>query len=299
MNRSKDIRMIRNYLLVRRVLRSTISNPIVILGALAFSAPLVACGGYAADPSPASGGASASGGDTATASGGDSGTASGGDSNMASGGSDGSGGSRPLPEPSCDNVTACGGEIAQGWFAQKSCLEISGNANLTAAGIGCSEAAITEGSYTVVGNFSVNADMTISDNTSTTLSLSMELAENCKDVSGVVVGCADLSVPLKAGAGFDDMVCANSVVTEGGCTCTVENETSGGMGYPLGNYTAKTNGTYTIDGNTLVVEGTSDDPSIEELRYDFCVDGEFAIMTPTTPTNWGEVKGTIVLQFQP
>src|SRR5690606_18154692 len=101
------------------------------------------------------------------------------------------------------------------------------------------------------------------------------------------------------GAGFDMMTCSDSEVTTDGCTCIVESQTSGGMGYPLGNYTAKTSGTYTVDGNTLIVEGTSDDPSIEELKYDFCVDGEYAKLTPITPTSWGVAKGTIVLQFQP
>lgn len=276
-------------------LRKAFINPYVMLGAFALGSPLAACGGYAADPTPASGGASASGGDANAASGGDANTASGGDSNM------GSGGMQPAPEPSCENVAACGGEIAQGWFAQDmySCLEVSGAVDLSLAGIGCLEGTVTEGSYTVTGNFSVNSDMTISDNTSTTLKLTMELPPECKDVSNTLVPCEGLEASLTAGAGFDSILCVDSVVTDDWCTCTVDTETSGGMSYPLGNYTAKTAGTYTVEGNKLIVEGTSDDPSLPKLEYEFCVDGEYAKVTPITPTSWGVAKGTIVLQFQP
>jgi hypothetical protein len=263
---------------------------------------MVACGEYQADPQPsgagAAGGAGGSGGSggTAATTGGTGGSSSGGSGGSGTGGSGGSGGMQPVPEASCENVAACGGDPVGVWFAQKSCLPISGIADISEFGIGCDMGNIT-GKIEVTGNFTVGADASISDNTSTTGSVAIELEPECLDVSGTVTTCKNIGIPL-ASAGFDTMDCVDSQTTTGGCTCTGMFTQSGGMGYILA-FNAATSGTYTSANNTLTVTGTSAATNLPTLDYGYCVDGNFMIATPTSTTILGVTKGTIVLQKQP
>ncbi len=273
------------------------------LTALALALPLVACGNYEADPESdsGSGGTGTTTGGTGSETGGASsgGAASGGAASggAATGGTEtGSGGNQQAPEASCESVTACGGDPVGVWFAQSSCLPISGIADLGGLGVGCEEGAIS-GEIEVTGNFTVNADGSISDNTSTSGEVNIELEPPCLNVSGTVTECSKIGIPL-ASAGFDMVECVDSTTTTGGCTCTGTFTQSGGMGYILA-FNATTSGTYTSANNTLTVSGTSYAANLETLDYSYCVDGNFNIVTPSSPTLLGETKGTIVLQKQP
>ena len=125
----------------------------------------------------------------------------------------------------------------------------------------------------------------------------IELAPACLDVSGTVTACDKIGIPLASG-GFDTVDCVDSLTTTGGCTCTGTFTQSGGMGYILA-FNAATSGTYTSANNTLTVSGTSFAADLETLDYSYCVDGNFTLVTPTSPTILGATNGTIVLQKQP
>ncbi len=252
--------------------------------AVAFALPLAACGDYEADPVD-----NDSGGQT---------TGGAGTGGAGTGGAGTGGMQQQAPDASCENVAACGGDPVGVWFAQESCLPISGVAALSNLGLGtgCDEGPI-EGQIEVTGNFTVGADGSISDNTSTSGSVDIELVPECLEVSGTVTECDKIGIPLTS-AGFDNMDCVDSETTVGGCTCTGTFTQSGGMGYILA-FNANTSGTYTSADNALTVSGTSYSADLDMLDYDYCVDGNFALVTPTSPTALGVTNGTIVLQKQP
>lgn len=275
----------------------------VPLGALALSLSASACGSYeapnttggapgAGGTATGSGGAAATGGATSSSGGAAVGT---GGAAVGTGGEDTGAGGGPPPEPpeaSCENAPGCGGKIEGLWFAQKSCLSVSGVVDLEAAAIGCPEATITGGKVEVSGNWLINADGTISDNTNSISEVTFELEQECLDVSGTVTKCPNIGLPL-TGMGFDDVQCADSTVTAGGCTCTGTANQQGGMGYVLG-FNAETSGQYTVAGNTLTADGTGP----EDLGYSFCVEEPFMVVTPTAVMETGTLTGTIVLQRQ-
>ena len=264
-----------------------------VLGAstLFLSIPLVGCGGYAADPPMGTGGAdSASGGADSASGGADS--ASGGDNA-------GSGGREEVPPASCENAEACGGDPVSVWFAMDSCLTLSGTADLSLTGIGCKEG-LVEGTMDINGNFTLNADGTVSDNSMTIVDMSLELENQCLQISGTVSKCDRLGDVIAEQSGATSVDCVDSTVTEGGCTCAVHYEQSGAMGYPQGAFAA-TAGTYTNMDNTLSVRGTVSDasPGPSPLNYGFCVDGNFMHVTASVPSPiWSPIKGEIVLQRQ-
>lgn len=263
------------------------------LGSLGFLAPLVGCGEYDAPPD-ATGGVSPGSGGVATTTGGETGS---GGAATTTGGETGSGGApEPVPEPACTNVTACGGDAVGSWFAHDSCLPVSGIADVSELGIGCSEAPI-EGMITSSGNWNIAADGTFSDNVTTSAELIFELIPECLDVSGTVSRCDRIGLVIVGAAGLDEVNCVDSTITTDGCTCTGTVTQQGATAYPIG-ISAKTSGTYTVADNTITVTGTSDDPSLETLAYSYCIGGSFMHVTPTTPTIWGVTAGTIVLQRQ-
>jgi hypothetical protein len=260
---------------------------IVLLGPFA----LMACGDYSAEPEPGGG---SNAGATSNATGGGAGSATTGGSSAPGGssgasGAAGIGGRETAPPPSCENVIACGGDPVAVWFATASCLPVSGIADLAGLGIGCTSAPVS-GKLEVTGNWTVSADGKLSDNTSTTGKVVLELAPPCLDVSGTVTMCAKIGSPL-ASAGFVDATCVDSTNTLGGCTCTGTVQQSGGMGYV--SFDASKNGTYTTSGSTLTVS------SVKDVDYAYCVAGNFMLVTPTTPNIIGTTAGTVVFQRQP
>jgi hypothetical protein len=292
------------------------------MGALGLSASLVGCGDFSSDPegtggttsgmagsnaaagtgnpaagAPATGGsagASSTAGAPAGGGGASGGTSggTGGASSAGSGGSPGAGGRPTPPEASCDNVTACGGDVAGVWFATSACLELGGDIDLTAAALGCKTGKVG-GKLSVSGNLTLGADGMFSDNTTTTGPATLELEKECLNVSGTVTQCDRLKPSLSSLA-VPSMKCVDSTVTAGGCTCTGMVNQMSSMAFMSFDAASAQTGMYTSADNTLKLAS-----SVKELPYSYCVEGPFMKLTPTTVTTLGALKGTVVFQKQP
>ncbi len=192
------------------------------------------------------------------------------------GGNTGSGGA----SASCSNVAPCGGTVVGSWNVTSSCLTVSGELDLTLAGLNCAPAAIT-GSLHVTGTWTGNADGTYSDNTTTTGSEQFALAPACLSLSGTTTTCDGIAGPLQS-LGFSSVTCTSAA--NGGCTCTSTVQQAGGAG--LVSALASGNGRYETSGNTLTVDNSS--------PYSYCVSGTKMTWTPqpASPT----MTGTIVFQ---
>ncbi len=258
---------------------------------------LVGCGDYSADPKGAGGSTSSAAGTATTAgtggSAGSTATTGGSSAGGALGGGgagSGAGGRETPPVAACENVTACGGDAAGVWFATSSCLPVTGIADLSGLGIGCPEAP-SAGKLEVTGNLTLSADGKLSDNTSTSGSVVLELAPPCLDVSGTVTECDKIAAPM-ASLGFDKVECTDSTTTTGGCTCTGTVKQKGSMGWVL--FLPPNEGTYMTANNALTLS-----TNVKTVDYAYCVEGNFMKVTPTTKTAVGVTSGTIVLQRQP
>ncbi|MDF3070140.1 MAG: hypothetical protein K0R38_5741 [Polyangiaceae bacterium] len=269
---------------------------VIVGGALALVAPVISCGDYSADPPAAGGSTSAAAGSVTGGSAGSIGvipggaSGAGGTSGSAGSGSPGAGGRETPPEASCESVTACGGEVAGVWFATSSCLPVTGMADLAELGIGCKVAPVS-GKLAVTGNLTLGADGMLSDNTTTTGDVVMELVPECLDVSGTKTKCDRISSPLSA-AGFSDITCVDSTMTTGGCTCTGKVMQMGSLGWMA--FDPPKMGTYKTASNVLTLT-----TSVKALDYAYCVEGNFMKVTPSTKTVLGQVAGTVVFQKQP
>ncbi len=193
------------------------------------------------------------------------------------GGSSGAGGA----VAACSNVLPCGGSVVGSWSVTSSCLTISGEQDLTLAGLNCAPAPIT-GSLQVTGTWTAKSDGTYADNTTTTGTEKFELAPACLSLSGTTTTCDGISGPLQ-GLGFASVNCSSAAAT-GGCTCTATVNQMGGAGFV--SVLASASGNYEESGNTLTIDGSS--------SYSYCVAGSQMTWTPkpTSPT----VTGTIVFQ---
>lgn len=265
------------------------------IGLLACVAPLAACGDFSADPvgqsgstgmSPTAGTPSSAGsGGVSVVPGG------GGAAGMATGGSGGSGVRPAPPEPTCTDVAACGGEVAGVWFASGSCLPLSGMADIGAFGLGCKEVA-AEGKLTVTGNWTLNADLTMSDNTTTTGQVKMELAAACLEISGTVTKCDRVPAQLES-IGLQETTCVDSTTTTGGCTCNGKINQMGSMARIT--FDTLKMGKYATAANKLTTTGVG----VDGAEYDYCVQGEILTVTPKVPKSLGQLNGTVVFQKQP
>lgn len=260
------------------------------ISALAWGLPLAGCGDFSADPISQGG----SGGTSQTAgSPGSSGSSvvggSGGSGGAAGSAATGGTGSRPEPpEPTCTDVAACGGEVVGVWFASGSCLPLSGMADISAFGLGC-KAVAAKGKLEVTGNWTLSADGKISDNTTTTGDVEMELEKECLNISGTVTQCDRVPAQLES-VGLQEVVCVNSTVTTGGCTCNGKINQMGSMAHVT--FDTLKMGTYTTAANKLTTMG------IDSVEYDYCVQDGIMIVTPKVPTNIGVLNGTVVFQKQ-
>jgi hypothetical protein len=181
---------------------------------------------------------------------------------------------------SCSNVVPCGGSVVGTWNVTSSCLTISGEQDLTLAGLNCAPAPIT-GSLHVTGTWTANADGTYADGTTTTGTEQFQLAPACLMLSGTTTTCDGIGGPLQ-GLGFQSVTCTPA--GNGGCTCTATVNQMGGAG--LVSVLASGSGNYATSGNTLTVDSNS--------PYSYCVSGSKMTWTPqpTSPTT----TGTIVFQ---
>jgi hypothetical protein len=210
---------------------------------------------------------------------------------MVTGGSAGSGSGGARPEPpkaTCTDVTACGGDVAGVWFASSSCLPLSGTADISSFGLGC-KMVMAVGKLEVTGNWTLGADGKISDNTTTTGEVAMEMPMECLDISGTKTTCDRLPRQL-ASLGLKDAVCVDSTVTTGGCTCNGKLNQMGSMGHIA--FDPLKMGTYTTADNKLKTMG------VDNVEYDYCVQGDIMTVTPKVAPNLGMLNGTVVFQKQ-
>jgi hypothetical protein len=272
---------------------------------LAFSSSLAGCGQYDSDaPDTSVGAATAAGGSSSTGGtgGGNAGSAgtatAGGTGGSAAGPGGGGMGSSVRPEPpeaSCDNLTGCGGEVLGNWFAVDSCLTVGGMANLSALGIGCTEATAS-GTLEVTGNWTfadgpADNDELINDTTQTTGQILLGLGPACLNVSGTTVDCTDVAGPL-ASIGFESTTCVNSATIAGGCDCTGVVNQQGTAGFVT--FDAGAMGLWSTEESSLTVAGFT------TVNYDYCIEEDaFLHVSVASSSSSGVVTGTIVFQKQP
>jgi non-reducing end alpha-L-arabinofuranosidase len=220
-----------------------------------------------------------------TSSGGGSGGSSGGSvgtGGSGAGGVHGSGGGGGSAGGACPNVTPCGGDLVGTWTVSSSCLNVTGQLDLTLVGAGCASAPVT-GSLEVSGTWTANSDGTYTDGTLTTGSEQFTLAPDCLVISSAPVTCAGVGSIL-ASLGYDTVTCTDA--TGGGCACSATVHQTGTLGWV--SPAASTSGNYTTATNVVTISGDAGDAT-----YPYCASANTLTLTPqsTSPTT----TGTIVL----
>lgn len=280
--------------------------------ALLVLVPLTSCGDYDPEPSGAAGGggqATGTGalnpvgqgaaGDVggaggaapagAPGAGGGSTAAGGTGSSSAAAGASGAGGSsgavevEPV-EASCEAVAPCGGDVSGTWVVAGSCLPVSGMANMSGFGLGCTEAPVS-GALEVTGTWAALPDGTFMDTTTTTGESQIELPDSCLNVSGTSTTCDRLGGALQA-LGYASVECADAA-SGGGCSCAARVEQAGGLAQVA--FGAASSGTYTTANGVLTTSASS------QNDYAYCVTGDQLVMTPEAAGATGALAGTIVL----
>jgi hypothetical protein len=194
----------------------------------------------------------------------------------------------PPPEASCENVVPCGGDVVGTWAVASSCLPVMGDTDMAGFGLGCTVAPTT-GELAVTGTWVLNADGTISDETTTTGEQEINLPASCLNVSGTVTTCDRVSAPLQA-LGFDSVMCTDNA--EAGCTCPAAVvDQMGGAAYISLSPLKKAS--YEVADNTITVTNRR-----VTTLYSYCVEGTTLTLTPTGVSKTGPIAGTIVLQKQ-
>jgi non-reducing end alpha-L-arabinofuranosidase len=180
---------------------------------------------------------------------------------------------------SCSNVTPCGGSLIGTWNVTSSCLEVTGQLDLSILGSGCSSAPVT-GALQVTGSWTGNTDGTYVDNTVTTGNEQFTLAPACLVISSTPVSC-DGAAGIIRSLGYASVNCSSAA--GGGCTCAATVQQSGWAG--LISYLAASGGSYATAGSVLTLDTSGE--------YSYCVSGGKMTWTPqtTSPTT----TGTIVL----
>jgi len=225
--------------------------------------------------------------------GGGCGTSSGGGEGGSSGGTNGAGGSAAggvhgsggggSAGGSCANVLPCGGDLVGTWTVSSSCLNVSGQLDLTLVGAGCASAPVT-GALQVSGTWTANSDGTYTDDTLTTGSEQFTLAPACLVISSTPVTCAGVGSILSS-LGYETVGCSDAA--GGGCDCTATVHQAGTLGWV--SPAASTSGNYTTAGSVATISGDAGDAT-----YAYCASASTLTLTPqsASPTT----TGTIVLQ---
>lgn len=183
------------------------------------------------------------------------------------GGVPGGTGGAPDIEVTCTttNVTACGGDLTGTWHVGASCIELSGNMDVSLTSLGCPTVPVT-GTLSTTGSITLNADGTYTDNTHTTGNASFPLDPSCLSVSSVDVPCSDIG-GIFEGVGWSTAVCTDA---SGQCNCQLTVDEDGGLGAVIPYF--EPTGYYSIEGTSFTI-GASD--------YDYCIDGDVLTVTPT------------------
>ena len=121
-------------------------------------------------------------------------------SRRAEGTGTGGGGGRRVPRES-----ACGGDAVGTWTVASSCLTVTVALDVGLAGGACPSAPVM-GSLTVTGTFTVNADGTYSDNTTTTGDEHFTLAPSCLVITSTPVTCDGAASIIKT-LGYSSLTC--------------------------------------------------------------------------------------------
>lgn len=221
---------------------------------------------------------------TATATTGDSVTNGTGGATATSGGTSTTG----AIEASCENVTACGGDVTGTWAVAGSCLPVTGMVDLTGFGLNCTEAP-TEGTLEVSGTITFGADGKITDGTTTMAQATAEIPASCLIISGTETTCDRMDDPLK-NRGYTTAECLDNAET-GGCSCTASAEQTGGMAFL--SIDAWTSANYAAADNTLTATVFGD-----PWEYAYCVEETTLTMSPQTVSKIGTVTGTVALLKQ-
>lgn len=230
-------------------------------------------GGTTAGGMSGSAGAGATGG--ASAAGGASGSAG----TSASGGSGGSlAGTGGVVD--CASGTPCGGNVVGSWNVASSCLELSGDMDVSLTSLGCRTVPVV-GSLQTTGSIVFNDDGTYVDNTTTTGSVSFPLEPSCLSVSSVSVTC-DRAANIFVSVGWDNSVCTD---TNGQCRCSLSTVQTGGLG-AIVSYT-EPSGSYTTEGDS-----TGNSLTATNVTYSYCASGDTLTLTP----EMSSLTGTVVLQ---
>jgi len=180
---------------------------------------------------------------------------------------------------SCTDVAACGGDVQGTWTVSSSCLDLSGELDVSGFGLGCTSVPVT-GSLHVTGTWTANADGTYSDNTSTAGTAQITVPAACLNVSGTTTTCDRISGPLQ-GLGYGTINCSS--VASGGCSCSADIQQMGGLG--LASVDPQTSGNYSTATDVLTIDST---------QQSYCVTGN---QMSWTPKSTGAVtKGSIGFQ---
>jgi hypothetical protein len=186
-------------------------------------------------------------------------------------------------DASCAAVDPCGGSVVGTWVVAGSCLPVSGNADISGFGLGCTAAPVT-GALEVGGTWTANADGTFTDQTTTTGDSQIQLPAECLNVSGTITTCDRLGGALQA-LGYASVTCADAT-SGGGCTCQATAEQAGGLA--MLTVGAASSGTYTAADDVLTTSADSNG------TYAYCVTGNQMVMTPQAAGMTGALTGTIV-----
>jgi len=192
---------------------------------------------------------------------------------------------------SCPGLTQpCGGNLVGTWNVTSACLNVSGQADLTAANIGCPQAPAT-GSRHVTGTWTFNTDLSFTDATTTTGDDQVTLAPACMNTSGTTIDCGDRLANAFITAGYESAVCAVDPAVTGGCNCTAHVNQTGGMALVAAN--PITDGVYdsTTTANTVSVNNGR-----KPVPYSYCVAG--STLTVATQSTAPVIAGTVVLAKQ-
>jgi len=249
--------------------RSQFSSRLALLG-IALSISVGACSKSSSSGGGATGGSAGDGG-SSNASGGAPGNGGAGGGSQATGAGGG---------PSCPGMTPCGGDVVGTWTVTSSCLNVTGEVDLSLYGAGCASAPGT-GSLQVTGTWTAKANGTYYDDTTTSGDEQFTLAPSCLVISSTPVDCSG-AASLLTGLSYSSLSCPSTA--DGGCTCSGTVKQLGGIGWV--SPSPSTDGDYTTSGNVITTS--------YGMKYSYCVSGDKLTMTPqsTNPT----VTGTVVFQ---
>jgi hypothetical protein len=171
------------------------------------------------------------------------------------------------------NVSACGGDVTGKWNVASSCLELTGDMDVTLTSLGCPSVPVT-GSLEASGSITFDANGTYTDNTRTTGSVAFPLDPSCLSVSSVDVECNGIGSIFEA-VGWSTASCTDAT---GQCQCTLTVDEAGGLGSVLPYF--EMTGAYTT---------TADSFTAGPGTYSYCAEADKVTVTPQMSSLTGQV----------